>query len=284
MTYAARYILFVLLFLSSSLGSYASAGEPGKVNLIAPWKAYYLSKHSGSGKTHTVIIDVRGQEAYAQRHIEGALNIPGFILPTKSFPQDWHLVLSCSSLGMKDSIDTAAKLAEKGVRNLQVLDGGIEAWEGSGLPIVGHRKNEVRAIMSKNLVWALAYGARVTIVDIRSRNEFEERHVPGAKNIPLEAAQGIPLSLQDFLGAIQRQDRNEFEKELLTLSADEQAAARPYARTEVVVIGRPGPEAENLTRQLRVKGYSNVRFLYGGFAAIRGLIEKKGPKPEANKA
>jgi len=286
MIHTVRNIFFILLtfVVLCPIPGWAGDQEPGQVNLIAPWKAYYLSKQSGSGRSHTVIIDVRGEEAYAKRHIEGALNIPAFILTTKTFPKDWHLMLCCSSLAMKDSIEAASNLAENGVHNVWVLEGGMDAWTGCGLPVVGDRSHEVRAVMAKNLVWALEQGAQVSIVDIRSKKEFEMSHIPGAKNVPVTDAGDLPPALRKFLSSIVVQDRRVFEKRLLTLSAEERAEARPYALTEVVLVGRPGPEAERLTRLLHVKGYTNVRFLYGGVETIRGLMNMKSPELEADKA
>jgi len=281
MPYTRRSTLVVLLLFFCCVVRFAFAEEPGKVDLIAPWKAYSLSHKTGS--PHTVIIDVRGKEAYAKCHIEGSLNIPAFILTKKNFPKSWHLVLVCSSLAMKDSTEAAGKLIEKGVRNVDVLDGGMDAWAGCGLPIVGDRHHEVRAVMAENLIWALDQDAGVSIVDIRSNKEFTAGHVPGARNMPVPDANKVPPALQKFLSSIVAQDRRVFEKRLLTLPAEERRMAKPYALTTVVLVGRPGPEAERFTRLLHVKGFTNVRFLYGGFEAVRGLLNKKGLRSGGNK-
>jgi len=270
----------VLVFVHASLAG-TEDRKPGRAGLMPPWKAYALMKQT---QGRAVLIDIRGAEAYAKRHIEGSLNIQGFILPTRKFPDDWNLVLVCASLGMRDSIRAAEKLAKKGVKNLFVLDGGIDAWEGSGFPVVGDRKDQVHAIMPENLVWALSHGARVRMVDIRSTAEFNRAHVPASNHFQMAKANEVPAALRTFLSQIKAEDGVLFEKETGTLSPKERDMARVYARTEVVLIGGPDPKAETLTRLLRSEGYSNVRFLYGGFDGVRGLIKNNNSKPAANQA
>jgi rhodanese-related sulfurtransferase len=86
---------------------------------------------------NTRVIDVRTPGEFAGRHIPGSYNVP---LPDLAehraeltSPETGPVVLVCESgrrAGMAE-----AQLAEAGLTNIHILDGGVVAWESSGQPL-----------------------------------------------------------------------------------------------------------------------------------------------------
>ena len=84
-------------------------------------------------RTPPVVIDIREPREYKQGHIPQAESIPIFTLLTDSsrIHQIRQVVLVCRS-GRRSS-RAIHMLAKKGFTNLRILDGGMLAWENTGL-------------------------------------------------------------------------------------------------------------------------------------------------------
>ncbi|MGE3920694.1 MAG: rhodanese-like domain-containing protein [Gammaproteobacteria bacterium] len=87
-----------------------------------------------------VVIDVRSKEAFDNGHILGAKN-----LPFDEFEQrkaTWEnfksqaISLVCPS--DTQSIQIGAKLQKLGIKEICILQGGINAWKNAGLPLKHH--------------------------------------------------------------------------------------------------------------------------------------------------
>jgi len=85
-----------------------------------------------------VVIDVRTAFEYARGHIPGALNIPVFILPfkTESIPvaNKSQLVVVYCGHGPRAGL-AGFILRVSGYRNVLHLQGDMEGWRRSGLPV-----------------------------------------------------------------------------------------------------------------------------------------------------
>ncbi|SEB35350.1 Rhodanese-related sulfurtransferase [Paramicrobacterium humi] len=81
------------------------------------------------------IIDVREADEWASRHVEGAVHIPlsEFMQREHELPEAEELYILCHSGGR--SARVTQYLEQKGVSAVNVV-GGIEAWQGAGLPVV----------------------------------------------------------------------------------------------------------------------------------------------------
>ncbi|MDF2178512.1 rhodanese-like domain-containing protein [Aliiglaciecola sp. CAU 1673] len=84
-----------------------------------------------------LIIDVRGEEEYAQGHVPGALHMPhdqvDANLPWLSEYKDKKIVLYCRT-GRRSGM-VQAQLLEKGFTDVSLLKGDMPGWESAGLPI-----------------------------------------------------------------------------------------------------------------------------------------------------
>jgi len=86
-----------------------------------------------------VVVDVRSAEAFARRHIPGAINLPSRSINAETaaaLPKDKVIVTHCWGPGCNGSTKAAARLSALGLR-VKELIGGIEYWQKEGFPVEG---------------------------------------------------------------------------------------------------------------------------------------------------
>jgi len=84
-----------------------------------------------------VIVDSRGEQAYAQEHITGSINIPGGSAEEKfaALPKDKKIFVYCSCASEGSSSHLAFQMNKKGIANTYALVGGTDAWSKAGYPM-----------------------------------------------------------------------------------------------------------------------------------------------------
>jgi hydroxyacylglutathione hydrolase len=128
------------------------------------------------------ILDLRPSEQFSAGHPKGAVNIAhgskvgywaGWILPG-----DARIVL----LGSSDHVaDAQVQLLRVGLDRIEgCLDGGFAAWRDAGLPVEAIPTIDARELQSR-----LQRRERFTLLDVRTRKEFEAGHIDGAVNLPV---------------------------------------------------------------------------------------------------
>ncbi len=82
-----------------------------------------------------VLIDIREPDEFARRRAKGALSRPLSTLAAEglSLPDAREVIFTCRS-GMRTSVNGERLMAACG-RSAHVLEGGLDAWEGAGLPV-----------------------------------------------------------------------------------------------------------------------------------------------------
>lgn len=125
-----------------------------------------------------VVVDTRSMLAFGGGHIPGALNIGAS--PMLSIWAGWMLDPATPLLLVLESdraIDEVVTLfLRTGYKQFAgYLVGGMQAWDNAGL------KLEETAQMTVHEVHAA--GADVQVVDVRSPNEWQSGHVPGARHL-----------------------------------------------------------------------------------------------------
>jgi rhodanese-related sulfurtransferase len=123
----------------------------------------------------TVVVDVRGVEAFAAGHIGGSLSIP--LRPQFASWLGWLVRRDQEVVFVLDAGQDRAELVRQclaiGYERLAgELAGGIDAWRSKG-----------NSVATVSLV--LPDRAIGTVVDVRQRNEFSSGHVPGAISMEL---------------------------------------------------------------------------------------------------
>ncbi|MBR7059867.1 MAG: rhodanese family protein [Neisseriaceae bacterium] len=91
-------------------------------------------------KSGAVIIDIRSQDEYKRKHIDGAICIPANEMIAEKIPANSTIIFSCLS-GMRTKTN-ANHLSECACNcsEMYILDGGLNAWEKYGLPTISNAK------------------------------------------------------------------------------------------------------------------------------------------------
>jgi len=128
-----------------------------------------------------LVIDVRPAASFAAGHLVGSINVPlgksfltwaGSVLPT-----DWDLVLLAAGESREAATSAGRELSLIGLDRVlgvitpaSIAELGVRVVTLAGLPATA--------------IGASVAGDRV-VLDVRSRSEWNEGHIPGAVNIPL---------------------------------------------------------------------------------------------------
>ena len=92
-----------------------------------------------AGDAAPLVIDVRSPEAYAEQHIDGAVNIPVAELAERQaeLPEDRDAAIVTACFRGNLSIKGMLVLQSLGYRQVKSLNGGTIGWAEQGLPIGG---------------------------------------------------------------------------------------------------------------------------------------------------
>ncbi len=129
-------------------------------------------------KGKSVVIDTRSMLAFGGGHVEGALNIAG--LPELSIWAGWLLDPEKPILLVLEHDDAVAKVVPLFLRTgyskfAGYLVGGMKAWDNAGFPLSELDQMTVHEVKEQS--------DALQILDVRSPDEWEKGHIPGAKHI-----------------------------------------------------------------------------------------------------
>ncbi|PBQ33697.1 MBL fold metallo-hydrolase [Sphingobacteriaceae bacterium] len=184
--------------------------------------------------TELVILDTRDAQTFAQGFVPGSVNIGidgSFATWAGTLIKDTTTsIVFVAYPGREEEVVT--RLARIGFDTiLGYLDKGFESWKNSGLPV------EKISSIEPALFSTLLKNSDTNIIDARNQKEFEEGHLPGAKNLPLEYME---------------EHEEEINKDKVTF-----------------VYCAGGYRSMAFISLLKRKGYNNLVDVKGGFAAIK---------------
>ena len=183
------------------------------------------------------LVDVRPMQIFLRKHIEGAINIPAFIVDKKGLAKDKDIVLYDNGIGTVDAKEAADKLAAAGYGNLFLLDGGLARWEASNLPLKLQSgvldSKLVEFITAVELSRAMHDSLPMVLVDLREPVLFKAGSIPGAIHADPAALRSVSTGWQK--------------------------------NSLIVLLDNGNAESERQAEQLRRAGFKMVRYLYGGF-------------------
>ena len=144
-----------------------------------------------------ILLDVRHQKDFMNKHIPNSIfiGLSGSFAPwVGSIIEDTNKkILLITPEGRE--LETLTRLSRVGFDNcLGFLNGGINEWENQGNPI-----SSIETIKSKDFVDILKLN-KINILDVRSKSEFDNKHIEGAINFPLN-------SLQEMYKEIKYEDK-----------------------------------------------------------------------------
>lgn len=154
-----------------------------------------LKEQLDSKSAGLVLIDARSALEYQEAHILGAVSIPLSLLEKDNsvltYPKDARLVFYCNGVKCGKSGKSALIARSMGYEDISIYADGMPVWEEKGYALFTgpeYEKAVKTSMIKPDVVKALLDSApsTVTVVDVRDAKEFDEGHVPGAINIPVE--------------------------------------------------------------------------------------------------
>ncbi len=137
-----------LAVVSLVLAVVFNASSPGGISLLPEtWgqpKPEYIDvawarlKHESQG---ALFLDARPTEFFNQSHIAGAENLPlnlfDFVYSMRfaMLAPDKDVIVYGRNISRRYDEQVAAKLKERGMVNVRVMDGGLRQWQRNGLPV-----------------------------------------------------------------------------------------------------------------------------------------------------
>ncbi|MXY98713.1 MAG: rhodanese-like domain-containing protein [Gemmatimonadetes bacterium] len=106
------------------------------------WESITLGKD-------VVVVDARSEEAYAERHIPGAVNIPHRTMDAETtghLDKNTLYVTYCDGIGCNASTKGALNMARLGF-NVKELMGGLDWWMRDGYETEGLQATEGKALV-----------------------------------------------------------------------------------------------------------------------------------------
>lgn len=246
---------FALLWLLLT----ATLSQAAAWQWIAPQQVHNLIREGSS----LWIVDVRTPSSFEQGHIEGALNVPADLLKIRNLPKGKIIVLADDSLGLRNARAGADSLVKKGSEKVFVLEGGIPAWLGEGLPATGKRPGNLRPVMWDDLAWARSNTIPLRLYDLRDKQEQSNGPVEGARQL-------AGATLDARLKAL--------TTELLTAPAAKGLAGKLERPVPVVLVLPATPHALETVRKALHNLPGDFRYLDGAYP-LWIAREKQNPLP-----
>jgi len=140
-----------------------------------------------------VLLDVRSADDFGAGHVPGSVNIglggQFAIWAGSLIPLNAAIVLIADTAAQVD--ESVVRLARVGIENVKgYLDGGVENWRATGLPVDSIPQLSVNELKEK-----LATTADLQVVDVRRPAEYGNGHVPRALNAPLATLDRVAAQL-----------------------------------------------------------------------------------------
>ena len=90
---------------------------------------------------HTLIVDAMPNNFYSQRHIKGAVNMPMalfdivYLISFSEQDKAKRIVVYGNTISRSYDLELADKLVLRGYTDVNIMDGGMNAWEANGYPV-----------------------------------------------------------------------------------------------------------------------------------------------------
>ena len=92
-------------------------------------------------KGETLIVDAMPMNFYQKRHVKGAISMPlvlfdiVYMMTFEEEDKDRPIVVYGRTISKIYDLELAAKLVNRGYRNVKILEGGLSAWKNEGYPV-----------------------------------------------------------------------------------------------------------------------------------------------------
>ena len=179
--------MFFVLTLSSIVGCSSNNGESGYGDIDST-KALKLVEENEK----TLVIDVRGADAYAEGHLANAINIPFDEFEDKVADlegyKDQTIILICNT-GNKSG-KAAKMLVEKGFTNVYNAEDGMDEFDYKTVKYNNITGSEFEKLVEEN--------KDAVILDVRDTKDYDKGHVENSINIPIDEFESRINELKDY--------------------------------------------------------------------------------------
>lgn len=167
--------MLLVVTLSSAIGCSSKEGEK-TYNKIDSAKTVELANETKK----TLVIDVRGADAYEKGHLANAINIPfddfeGKISDLEGY-KDQTIVLICNT-GNKSG-KAGQMLVDKGFTKVYNAEDGMEEYDYDTVKYTNVTGSEFEKLATED--------KDTVILDLRDAKDFEKSSVENAVNIPMD--------------------------------------------------------------------------------------------------
>jgi len=203
---------------------------------------------AAANETGALILDTRDPQIFAKGFVPNSINIgiDGTFAPWVGalIPDVKQQLLIIADDGREKEVVT--RLARVGYDySIGYLSGGIDAWENAGKEI-----DTISSMDAKNVIDIVNKDNNAVVLDVRKTNEYDNEHIKGAENIPL-----------DFI--------------------NENMAALDKNKTYFVHCAG-GYRSMIFSSILRARGFDNIVDINGGFSALKKVdtiqVEQTSPQ------
>lgn len=136
-----------------------------------------------------LFLDARNSFLFAKGTIKGALSVPASKFQEKRSQLGKYLnskiVTFCSGINCGKSTLLAKELLKNGFQNVYIFKEGYPLWKKRSLPTTSSiitKDQDPHSIDKKYLTFN---NSEIAIIDVRSKEEFQEGHLKNSKNIPI---------------------------------------------------------------------------------------------------
>ncbi len=141
-----------------------------------------------------VVVDIRDNAAYVDKHVPGANHIPAAILqdraPMLISPRQTIIVFSADAESGQTAADLLTAMRFPAVAGFLIAD--FAEWEANGLPV---GTGDIEQILPAEAEAMLATSDSFRFVDVREPHEYASGHAPNAELIPLGT---VPDNVTNF--------------------------------------------------------------------------------------
>jgi rhodanese-related sulfurtransferase len=157
---------------------------------VTPEEAYEMISQQ-----EVTVLDVRTEEEYDSGHIANAVLVPLSKLESQLGGQNkfQHILVYCDSDSC--SVEAAGILIAHGFTHVYTLTGGLTEWQAQGFPTITITYTNVTV----DEAYEMFNQQEVVIIDLRTQEDYESGHIPGALLIPLS-------ELESRLGELNKAD------------------------------------------------------------------------------
>lgn len=259
-----RFLFFVFFsFLISLIFLIADSVNAKECTIMEP---EVLKRYIENKSYNMVMFDVRQQfNLNMMRKFDTNMKRIMMAIPASLKDIEKELVGKVEELIGKDVIligeDTESAISvcrymmkkDYGIRNIYVLKGGMEKWDG---PVrEDFLKVECELITSRELMNIMKSNRKVEIIDNRPAEEYYDGHIPGAR---WEGRGREQLSIKKYLQELERRKKWEQENVTVVYVYDNEWHAMRECRFE----------------KYWSWGYKNIYVLRGGMKVWEGEIKK----------